>query len=270
MAMNPRLLRPRASGFNPKSITGLVLWLDGSDRATMYDATSGGSLVADNGGVARWEDKSGNSFHATQATLNDRPLVRPNTKAGKSVLEFDGTSDFMRVADANALDLNTFSIFAVVRLNTYTPTVTGQSWAVLSKGDYATAAGTAFELTSSGGLTPRWSTGIASGSTFSAVGTGGTASVTQNVYALIGARRAAASAATVFANRSAGGNTSVISGTLNNVSAGIGIGARGTGTPVAGTDLLPGNIAEVVIYNVALSDAQRASVELWLYGKWAL
>jgi hypothetical protein len=31
MPMNPRLLRPRASGFDPRSISGLALWLDAAD-----------------------------------------------------------------------------------------------------------------------------------------------------------------------------------------------------------------------------------------------
>lgn len=268
MAMNPRLLRPRASGFNPKSIAGLVLWLDGSDRTTMYDATSGGSLVADNGGVARWEDKSGNAHHATQGTSNDRPLVRPNTKAGKAVLEFDGSSDFMRVADANALDLNTFSVFSVVRLSTYT-TTTVRGPAIINKGDYATAAGTAYELTTSAGLSPKWSTGIASGGTFSAVSSGA-ADVAQNTWTLVSSRRAAASAAFVFVNKVSAGSTSVVSGTLNNVSAGIGIGARGSGTPAASVDLFPGNIAELLIYNFAMTDTERSAVESWLVGKWAI
>lgn len=269
MAMSPRLLRPRASGFNPKSIAGLVLWLDGADRATMFDATSGGSLVADNGGVARWEDKSGNSNHATQSTSNDRPLVRPNTKAGKSVLEFDGSSDFMRAADANSLDVNAFTIFTVVRPSTYVPGA-GKAPIIINKGDFASAAGTAYELTSSLGASPKYSTGIASGNTFSSVGAGGTAAVTQNVWALVGARRPAASAATVFVNRSSEGSTSVVSGTLNNISTGLGIGARGTGTPSVSNDLWPGNIAEILIYNAALSADERAKVEVWLYGKWAL
>jgi len=245
-----------------------VLWLDGADRSTMFDATTGGGLVADNAGVARWQDKSGNAHHATQATANDRPLVRPNTKAGKPVLEFDGTSDFMRVADTNALDLNTFSVFSVVRLSTY---VTGASRipAIINKGDYLAAASTAYELTASGGATPKWSVGIASGGTFSNV-SAGTVNAVQNEWAIVSSRRAAAGAAFVFANRVSAGSTSVLSGTLNNASAGIGIGARGTGTPLAAGDLFPGNIAELLIYNFAMSDSQRSTVEAWLVGKWAL
>jgi hypothetical protein len=35
MAMSPRLLRPRATGFSPRSIPGLALWLDASSSGDM-------------------------------------------------------------------------------------------------------------------------------------------------------------------------------------------------------------------------------------------
>ena len=45
--------------FTPASISGLQLWLDAADTATITH--SGGS-------VSQWDDKSGNGYHATQAT----------------------------------------------------------------------------------------------------------------------------------------------------------------------------------------------------------
>jgi hypothetical protein len=96
--MNPRLLRPVASGFNPKSISGLALWLDGADGATLFDAGTGGSLVGADGGVGRWEDKSGNGRHATQDTANNRPLLRLATQNGRAGLEFDASNDFLATA----------------------------------------------------------------------------------------------------------------------------------------------------------------------------
>jgi hypothetical protein len=45
------------------------LWLDSSYAPSLFDATSGGALVtADNAAVRRWEDRSGNGFHFTDAT----------------------------------------------------------------------------------------------------------------------------------------------------------------------------------------------------------
>lgn len=82
MAMNPRLLRPRAGGaFTPKSIAGLALWLDGSDSTTM---TLNGSTVSE------WRDKSGNLRHATQATAASQPTFAANHRNGLSALTWDG------------------------------------------------------------------------------------------------------------------------------------------------------------------------------------
>jgi hypothetical protein len=74
------------SQFTHASVTGLQAWYDASDASTLYDATSGGSLVAADGAVARWEDKSGNARHATQATSGDRPLRKAAVYGGRDTL----------------------------------------------------------------------------------------------------------------------------------------------------------------------------------------
>jgi hypothetical protein len=81
-------------GFNPLSLSP-ALWLDASDSNTLYDATTGGALVGAGGTVARWEDKSGNARHATQATLANQPLRTAAAQGGKDALTFDGVNDFM-------------------------------------------------------------------------------------------------------------------------------------------------------------------------------
>jgi hypothetical protein len=59
--------------WTPAAIT-TNLWLDAADSSTLFDASVGGSLVADGGNVGRWEDKSGNARHAIQATSGNRPV----------------------------------------------------------------------------------------------------------------------------------------------------------------------------------------------------
>lgn len=58
-AMNPRLLRPLASGFNPRQIAGLAGWWDAADAST---------VTLDSNRVAEWRDKSGNNRHAANST----------------------------------------------------------------------------------------------------------------------------------------------------------------------------------------------------------
>ena len=86
MGMNPRLLRPRASGFNPKNIAGLSLWLDASDSSTI---TLNGATA-----VSEWRDKSGNGYAVSQATANNQPALTGTIK-GRACIEFDGVNDHL-------------------------------------------------------------------------------------------------------------------------------------------------------------------------------
>jgi hypothetical protein len=98
--------------------TTTALWLDGADASTLYDATSGGSLVAADGAVARWEDKSGNLRHATQGTLGSRPLRKVAIENGLDSPQFNGTSHWMACDSlAPLLDGNdtAFSLFFVAK-----------------------------------------------------------------------------------------------------------------------------------------------------------
>ena len=80
----------------PQNYSGLKLWYDASDADTLFDAVSGGSPVVTNGSpVARWEDKSGNGLHLTQATSGQRPTLNVAAKNGLDALNFDGVNDSM-------------------------------------------------------------------------------------------------------------------------------------------------------------------------------
>jgi hypothetical protein len=82
--------------WTPSLIT-TALWLDASDSSTLYDATSGGSLVAADGAIARWEDKSGNLRHATQGTIGSRPLRKTALQNSRDIVRLDGTGDIMNI-----------------------------------------------------------------------------------------------------------------------------------------------------------------------------
>jgi hypothetical protein len=82
MGMNPRLLRPSQSGFDPRRITGLEGWWDASDSTTI-------TLVSSV--VSQWNDKSGNGRNFTQATGANRPAVITAGRNGRNVLSFGGS-----------------------------------------------------------------------------------------------------------------------------------------------------------------------------------
>lgn len=83
MPMSPRLLRPRATGFNPRSISGLALWFDADDASTI---TLNGTTVSE------WRDKSRNGRHAIQETAGLQPTYATNSLNGKPALTGGGAA----------------------------------------------------------------------------------------------------------------------------------------------------------------------------------
>lgn len=84
--MNPRLLRPLATGFSPKSIASLRGWYDASDDASFTYSTSTN--------VSQWNDKSGYGYHAAQSAAGNQP-ARDATRNGKSAVRFADSIRFL-------------------------------------------------------------------------------------------------------------------------------------------------------------------------------
>ena len=98
-----------AAGFDPASISGLVLWLDASDTSTITHV--GGS-------VSQWSDKSGNGNHATQASGALQPQTGVNTLNGRNVVNFN--SQYLEQLN---IDCNDATFFIVGRATTLGSTV---------------------------------------------------------------------------------------------------------------------------------------------------
>ena len=98
-------------GFDPLTLSP-TLWLDASDASTLYDATSGGSLVAASGTIARWEDKSGNALHLTQATSGARPVRETSVQNGLDGVFFGSAS--VNSIFAASVDVSAWTFWSVV------------------------------------------------------------------------------------------------------------------------------------------------------------
>lgn len=91
------------ANWTPSQITTLRWW-DFSDRSTLYDATSGGSLVAANGGIARVNDKSGNGDNAFVSSSTLQPTLKESIYNGLSIARFDGTNDRLQFSRIDLSD----------------------------------------------------------------------------------------------------------------------------------------------------------------------
>jgi len=270
-----------AAFVNPTNLTGLQLWLDASDANTLYDATTGGSLVAADGLVARWEDKSGNGRHLTQGTSGSRPTRKTAIQNSLAVLRFDGSNDFMSVASSTAafkfLHGSDHTLFFVVKpraLNTREFLFETGPWGSDAGDNGALGASCHFNTTGSvlhysrAGTTPEvsnlTSAGIVAAGTcyvVSIVGqpSNGTASLRSAIRINGGS---------AIANNTQTDSVSASNARLN-LTFGRGVGYNGDGSEEY-DQYSDSDYCEVVMYNSALSNADRAAVESYLISKWGI
>jgi hypothetical protein len=276
---------PSAFG-GPTSLAGLQLWLDASDASTLFDATTGGSLVTADGGVARWEDKSGNARHMTQGTSGSRPTRKTAIQNSLAVLRFDG-GDFVSMPSSAATfkfihdgDSTVFVVFKagttanpdtlyfLMSNNISEGSVDGKTGFFLRWDDRTSAnadlTDSLVHVVSNNGQV-RF-VGIAKNgfpaNTFAlATVRGDIANATIDSRSQI--RRNGGSAITLLTGDTNAGTAMPTANASDNFTIGDQSGSvKGGG--------LNGDIAEIIIYDTALSDTDRALVEAYLLSKWGI
>ena len=116
--------------WTPTQLTGLAMWFDASDVA---------SLTIASGQVSEWRDLSVNGRHVTQADAARRPSSGSATQNGRNLVTFDGANDFLaRSASVSVPAELTVAVVAKPSTGTedYLFQMTNssnQQWAVISK-----------------------------------------------------------------------------------------------------------------------------------------
>lgn len=252
-----------AKAFSPTDIAGLQLWLDATTG--LFDATSGGSAVTTDGSsVARWEDQSGNGYHFEQGTSNNRPVLKTSVQNSKNVIRFDGSNDVM--AGPSALKFShPASMFVVVSKRGGT-----DYQGIYSNGILQQCTGYGLFISNTGDNSGAFSTQVrsdASGSNVSSTNYyTGTLPSTNTFF--IGAGIIDSSTNKAYFNNGSEDSIShsIASGTPNR---GVGIGARYGGVDATSPGFFfNGDIAEIIVYNSALTSSDRGSVRDYLNTKW--
>jgi hypothetical protein len=233
--MSPRFLRPRpAGGFNPRSISGLDMWLDAADSAT---------ITLDSSAVSQWRDKARNSVFA-QTTPNNRPTL--STINGRNAVSFDGSNDTLSCANPfTTFPLSMFFVQRVVSLTNF-----GMTYTVGSNNDFnlrqnGTTGQLQIQLTSTavGITTPTLSTTAAQ--------------LISIVFDSTLANSVAYLNGTALTVSSGSFSQPTLSGTHW-------IGTRNGGFP------LNGLVAEVLIYSKTVTATERAAITQYLGRKWGI
>lgn len=97
-----------APAWTPADLSGLQLWMDAADAATITDA--GG------GAVSQWVDKA-SSLAFTQGTGGNRPTLVPNAYNGLPTVRFDG-ADWLATGTNGLLRNAPCASLALVAMNT--------------------------------------------------------------------------------------------------------------------------------------------------------
>lgn len=236
MSMNPRLLRPTASGFNPKSIAGLRMWMDAADTSTISTET----------GVSQWRDKSSTGTVWAQTIGNNQPATGTQTMNGKNVLAFDGSNDSLTAVGplGTSMPLTFFLVQRIVAGTSFGMTYTN----ALSFNVRQTGAGNVLSI-----LPGQSNTGL---------NRGGINDIVSLVYPSSGNNA-------FFLNGSAVTMDPIDLTTRPTLTGTHAIGVR---RATDGTLAFYANVrvAEIIAYNAALTAAQRQTVERYLSRKWGI
>lgn len=91
---------------------------DPNDLSTMYqDAAGTVPVTAAGQPVGLILDKSGRNNHAYQTTSASRPILRQNAVTGANYLEFDGSDDFLQIANIDFTATDKLSLFIGQKTN---------------------------------------------------------------------------------------------------------------------------------------------------------
>lgn len=241
----------------PTAFGGLALWLDASDAASL--------VVNGSNQITSWTDKSGTGVAFTQATSGNMPTLNA-TLFPKNCVNFGfGANSWLTAATNIVVPVNSTvfivfywanrgSSYASINLQKGTSSSALQSnngvpyWSMYTATGMSGFPSATTEFTDTGAIYTYIATGVAPVNTKGMTAVRVPSSMSKSVLRMNRASR-----------KTGGGTTDAMSApALINT-----IGSTDT------TYTINGAIAEVVIYNTALSDVQMRQVEEYLTAKWA-
>jgi hypothetical protein len=220
-------------------LCGAALWLDGDDASTLTQ--SGGTLSA-------WQDKSGGARHATASA---GPTVNASAFNGRTALRFNGTTQFVPIADVASR--TPYTLFVVERRRSGRSlnfAVGGSNGSALNGLVLGYATDNSLRLAPNadnlnGAVAPFTSIGAEPGRLLVGRWSSGARSLMSNGAGVI----ADASTSTLAEWTGAAIGRANHSGSLS---------------------FYDGDVGELLIYRRALSDAERTTVSQSLMRKWSL
>lgn len=244
--------------------SGNVLWLQ-ADKGIYID---NGATPAVNGQwIQQWEDQSGSGNHFTQITLGRRPVFVTNVLCSRPVIRFQiGRGTYLQSPFKLSGAKSVFIVFVL-------PSLSNSAGTLLSiKGNsnsYTEIVGTDFSGYNPVSYIADLPGSVSGGFTVNSMGNTAAFSNSGNMVTMVydgGTNTAASSYSAKYDAAATAVNTaSGRFGRLLNDSTTIGARA-----PQQNINYLDGDIAEMIVYNRALSSAEISQVENYLSAKYGL
>lgn len=235
-----------AAGEGPGGVdntTNLVLWLK-ADAGVTLNGTA----------VKAWNDQSKPAYNVTQAATANQPTYQAAVLNGYPVLTFDGTNDRLVSTEANAFAFREGDL----------------SWFIVARSNDNAARKTVFGTLNNGNYNPS-TRGIAGGfnaseQPYAWYRENGIVQATSalNEWVILGTRRVSGTAY-LYRNSVEVGSGSA-PGDIVNAGA-LCVGCAGA-TQLS--DFFMGDVAEIIIFNKAVSTAERILIENYLSAKYGI
>lgn len=254
------------SGFNPKWISGLQLWYDAADSNTLFSGSTGSTLATPSGSVGRWEDKSGNNWHATQSAVANQPLrITGSLFNGLDTVRFDGNDTLVLASQAYGVTKNKNEVSFFVVAATDRKASNGD-FLYISTGTSANTGRLVLRNLGVSRVQPlirRLDTSPATNLNYYRVVPSGSL----NLYSL--RMKFNVSASSFVANGteqplSTNNVPASWSGSIENTDSGV----INIGSTNATANFMQGNMGEILFYDRYLTDIERRSIERYLLRKW--
>lgn len=237
------LLGVGGTAFTPLSLSP-TLWLDASDTATITAAANR---------VSAWADKSGNGNNASQSTAGLKPTTNTTTMNGRNVLDFSSNLIVTSSFTINAAN-TVFVVFSSSSSAAQIIVEHGPNWNSNSGQLHYINSATQYAAGYNRGAAAPLGGNAATLTTRSS-GAHQLSFVTDGTYANMAA----------WADGAALTKSSIYTNTVTTAAAAaLNIGDRSGGAVAP----LAGSLAEVIVYNSALSTTDRQAVEGYLKTKW--
>lgn len=226
-----------------------VLWLDASQITGLGDGSA----------ITTWNDASASGYNVTQAGASTlKPTYKTGIINGKPAVRFDG-GDYLTNASAT-MPLKIFTAFVVFQESTARNYAGVLVFTPPTGNDYNSAAG--MQVCGAGDASNHFE---ASGSVNYQMLVAGTGVNPPTVWT----HKKAAGRGDVYKNGTAAANDTSFT-EFNDTATGVLVGARYVSNAITTTYGLIGDIAEIILYNSALSDGDRQAVEAYLAAKYAI